>query len=356
MIPNLKFATLSAKALSDSLKIGLKSAKNIFANAIEYESWDSYIKDEMIKPHDLYDKDIGADLSENRLHIFANSISKSLGISIQSSLELSKSINPFSGEDPRPYRIEITEDSEGYIDLHKLMETVGGKDAMLQTLHSMAESNPELAMLKDISSFDEFEDKMRVSLPVYPECFYNFIEDMTDWEIDDSHYNDEYIYLEESFHLISQVDGVSYPVFLTSLTAIPGDANDNMASGIKETIQELNGRALVLFRTPVFKKFHDDTYTVIGLFYNGKSWTWTLLTELDPESQSKLISEDNFDLESPILDRSFRECSYKEIPGHLVYQAIVNDFVDEECTRLELPNPENIQTVIGTGGWKSLIL
>ena len=353
MLPALKYAKLSAIALSNSLKLPPDIARGHLAQALEYETWHRYVELANTNTPEKYDFELSPDIANHRLGLFSANLFEMFDISKTAAASLAKAINPFSGLKPKPYRIDLKEfegDHDG-IDLGSMLEMAGGKDSMLDMLHSMADLNPELESLKDITNIDDFQKSMRISHPMNPGAYYDALTELTNWELDDSLYEEEYTYLESSFHLVSPEDGVNYPVYLVSLSSSPGDSGDELFDEIKDIIEGFGGRALVLFRLPVFKKLNDKTFVVVGTFFNGKEWAWTLLTETDPETQSKQILPENFDLESPVPNQDFSVKKDKGFEKHVIYQAVVSGKVDHEKGTVEMP--KKISTLSGVGGWQS---
>jgi hypothetical protein len=354
MLPTIKLSKLSAIALSKSIKITPNSAREILAQALEHETWDRYVSIANVRETESLDEHLSPDIANHRTGVFAENLSAILGIRTSIAEQLAKSISPFTGAKPKAYRVDIEQyEDEDSINMQDLFELSGGDDGILDVLHRMADNNPELESLKDITDIGDFQNSMRISHPMNPGAHYDALANLTNWELEDAYYEEDYTYLEASFHLVSSKDGVTYPVYLVSLTACPGDNNDTLFDEIKEHIANYKGRALLLFRHPCFKEINENTYAVIGTFYNGKAWSWTLLTGDDPEIQSMNITPENYDLETPVLDSSMQVTKEQGCPSHIVYQSVVDGRVDPETERLELPKES--MTTTGIGGWKSYI-
>lgn len=354
MLPTIKLSKLSAIALSKSIKVTPDSAREILAQALEHETWTRYVSIANVREPELLDEHLSPDIANHRTCVFAENLSEIIGVRTSVAEQLAKSISPFTGTRPKAYRVDIAqEENEDSINMQDLFELSGGDDGMLDTLHRLAEINPELESLKDIADIGEFQDRMRISHPMDPALYYDALANLTSWELDDTFYEEDYTYLEASFHLVSQNDSVSYPVYLVSLIASPGDNNDNLFAEVKEYVANYKGRSLILFRLPCFKVINGITYAVIGSFYNGKAWTWTLLTGDDPEIQSEKITPENYDLETPSLDSSMQVTEEQGFPSHIVYQSVVQGRVDPKTERLELPKES--MTTTGIGGWNSYI-
>lgn len=352
MLPPIKHTKLSAIALSNSIKIPPNTAREVLAQALEHETWDRYVNVANVREPELLDKHLSPDVANHRTGLFTENLSIILGLRISVAEQLVRSISPFTGAKPKAYRVDIVKDEDS-LNIKDLFELSGGNEGMLDALHRMADINPELESFKDITDIDDFQNKMRISHPMNPGSYYDALANLTNWELDDTYYEEDYTFLEASFHLLSQKDGVNYPVYLVSLTASPGDNNDKVFDGIKEHIANFKGRALLLFRHPCFKVINENTYAVIGSFYNGKAWSWTLLTGDDPEIQSENITPENYDLETPALDSSMQVPKEQGFSSHIVYQAVVNGRVDPETDRLELP--KETMTTTGIGGWSLYI-
>lgn len=352
MLPTLKNAKLCVKALSSSLKIPESSARQFLAQALEYETWDGFVSQFNNKSPELLDSMLSPDLANHRLGLFSENLMNIFDLHSSTADDLAKAINPFSENKPKAYRIDKIERDidDKSINLKDMFDMAGGDDGMLEFLHQMGDSDPELEFLKEFDDVGDFQDRMRISHPLNPGSYYDCLENITSWLLDDSCYEEEYEYLSESFHLVSPYDGVSYPVYLVSLTATPGDSNDEMFASIKNEISGYSGRSLILFRHPIHKELNGTVFSVIGCFYNGVDWSWTLLTSDDPETQSKKITPDNFDLESPVPTKSFGVTDYEGVRADIVYQSVVSGRVDAESQQIKLPS--DVMTIGGTGGWQ----
>ena len=196
---------------------------------------------------------------------------------------------------------------------------------------------------------------MRISHPVDPSGYYNALENFTKWSLDDTLYESEYSYLEESFHVESE--GSSYPVYIFSLACCPGDTGDDLFEEIKERIASKGSRALTLFKAPVWKVINGVRYSVLGSFFDGNAWSWTLLNDMSPEKQAELIGPDNIDLETPVLGEEFGEkleAVEKGVPKVVLFQAITINMQDEKTGKLDLP--DKIASVTSTGGWVTYLM
>jgi hypothetical protein len=353
MNPSLKNATLSALALSHSLKIPEDQSRELLAQALQHETWARYAELSYKHPVEKLDSELSADIANDRLRRFAKNLSELFELHHSTANELARAINPFSINKPKPYRIEIKPESKDSLNLKDMMDMAGGNEGMLDMIHKLAETSPELANLKNITNIDDFQNSMRISHPMCPGDYYDALKNLTSWELDDTFYEEEYTYLDQSFHLVSTKDGTSYPVYLISLSAAPGDSNDDVFEEIKGEIAKYGSRALLLFRHPVHKEIKGTTFAVIGTFFDKKAWSWTLLTGIDPETQASTISFKNFDLESPVLDSSMASPTQQGMPSHVAYQAIVSGHVDYAEGRLKMP--KDVVTTTGVGGWCSYI-
>jgi hypothetical protein len=353
MNPSLNNATLSALALSHSLKIPEDQSRELLAQALEHETWARFADLSNKNQVEKLDSELSPDIANDRLGRFANSLSELFELHPTTAKELARAINPFSINKPKPYRVEIKSEGGDSLNLKDLMDMAGGNEGMLDMIHKLAETSPELAKLKNITNLGDFQNSMRNSHPISPRDYYDALKNLTNWQLDDTFYEEEYTYLDESFHLVSPKDGTSYPVYLISLSAAPGDSNDDVFEEIKVEIAKYGSRALLLFRHPIHKDIKGSTFAVIGKFFDRNEWSWTLLTEVDPETQASIISFENFDLESPVLDSSMASSIQQGMPSHVAYQAIVSGHVDYEKGRLKMP--KDIVTTTGVGGWCSYI-
>jgi hypothetical protein len=359
MLPQIKKARLSALALSASLKIKEDASREFFAQAIEHETWAGFIALANKKQSsEALDNELSPDIANNRLGQFANNLSMILELHHTTAKTLAAAINPFSQKKPKPYRIDTridkhASDDKDSLNVFEMMDSAGGEEAMLAMLHEIGNKNPELAKLKDITDFNDFANRMRISHPMEPGVYYDCIDNLTNWELNDTFYEEEYSYLKESFHLVSSFDGVSYPVYLVSLTAVPGDSGDEIFDEIKQIIGKKGERALLLFRHPSYKELNGTTFAVIGAFYDKKRWCWTLLAKDDPETQAKRITPENFDLESPVLDSNLGVFKSQGVSAHIIYQGFVCGHLDPETGTLKLP--KKCITTTGVSGWCSSI-
>lgn len=350
MLPPLERAKLSACALASSIKIEEGIAHEILAQTFGYETWQHYASSATLRAPDKLDSELNPDIANHRLELFTEQLMTMLDNYSHAIRSLAKAISPYSIDYPRPHRVELLnkELQDDEFSLKGLLESVGGDDGMLAFIHRMADENPELADLKRFDSFSDFEDALRSSAPVDPACYLDALDNLTEWDIDEALFEECHQPLEPSVYLVSSLDGVSYPVYITSLMVVPGDSNDKLFDSLRQDIEDQSSRALLLFKTCSFKEIEGLTYVVIGTFYDGKSWSWTLLTDDDPETQAHSISPDNFDLESPVLGSNYKMRENQGAPESIVYHAIVSGKIDDSG-KLKIPKEQ--MTVKGFGGW-----
>jgi hypothetical protein len=354
MLPPIARAKLSAEALSLSIKIPASQSHEFIAQTLGYETWSHFVSRATLSQPDKMDAELSPDIAHHRLAVFADRLTQVLQIDSHAIDQLAKSINPYANTEPKPYRIEAKDAFEdGDLNFHDMFEAVGGEDGMLQFIHQLANEHPELSRFKEFDTYDQVQESLRLSAPIEPSLFYDALANLTDWEMEESSFEYDYEFLAPSFYLVSAFDHAEYPVFLISLVATPGDTQDKAFEKIKSDIGKHKSRALVLFKTGIFKEIDGVTYFVIGTFFDSKNWTWTLLTDLDPEQQSKTILPQNYDLESPPLVKELEVGKSQGIPRNIVYHAFVTGQINTENGSLTL-SEENM-TIQGVGGWTQMV-
>lgn len=350
-----KLLRLSVESISNSLKIDKKVAKMHFAKAVGNHSWNTIQAGVESGNHPLC-KLNNADVLETMLSQMADYFSDEFNIPDGLSVEFIKSIEPFTGKKPKAYRIDqdVMNDGEGKVDLSELFESVGGPDAIFEAMKQMFSGSPELAALLDeCGDAETFQNRMRISGTLDPSRYYNALSNLTDWELNDEQYDEEYQVYNPSFHIDIEGMGKTVPVFLFSYVATPGDTMDTLNDGVMENVAEEVGSAVVLFKNPQTKTMGGKDFCIVGMQMHSGNWSYLLLCDVPLEDQhSDLLIKNNFDLESPIPDDKYCVVEKHGYPADFIYFMFMVSEGDEGSLKLS-KNPSELTSA---GGWRQYIV
>lgn len=348
-----KTLRLMTDALYKSLKIDKKVAQFHIANAFYNTSWNKLFNEvsNNTSPFQKLDEQEIQSLINHMAHTF----SEHFKLPITTALELTQCIEPFTQSKPKAFRIDLNENkkpkSDDSIDLSLMREMAGSDNALLEHLREMLKGDPEVEdALSNISSLNELQDKMRISFPVHVGAYYDFLNAILEWDLNDDNYNEEYTHMEPSFHINTEHDGI-VPVFLLSYITTPGDEGDKLHENVKNSISNQYNNALLIFKDSTFKEINDNLYGVIGAYYANKQWSHTTLCKIPPDQQHRKIGN-NFDLESPTLSADFTIPTKQGIPLHIPYFSFLRNGADKNG---KIGIPKSLPSIKGVGGWSSFV-
>lgn len=351
VLPTHKKARLSATSLSKSLNIDDKEARRLLAELFNFKSWDAFInalptQEPQVAPTAL-----------NSTHQFmAEKLSDILQVDqYDAILALMKSISPFSNK-PKAYRVDleaIRDRNDDAIDFGQLREMVGlmgegtadeNMMASLKQILSMS-GDPELKELQEHlegTTFDDFQNRMRISHPIDPWTYVNLLDGFLEWnlkEYTEDDIPDKVEFGEPSFYWLDENDE-EHPVFANSIVVSPGDSKDEMFLSVLDAISdgfdEYFEKPILLLGNPVFKTFNNKRYSVIGVWNSGKSWRWLFLSKLKPWEQLQAYPESTIDglensLDTPPPPESLAEFTVEDrFPASLVYHSILKPTKEPE--------------------------
>ncbi|TNC80794.1 MAG: hypothetical protein C9356_11770 [Oleiphilus sp.] len=322
----------------------------MYANMCGFRSWDEVIAAIQINPPSQPDEQISTDVLETRMVFYADVLISIFGLNPRFARYFLEHVSPSSCVQPRRFSIdrdEMYEPSEDNVTLVDLLEEgfPGDQSALEETLDDFAKD-----MLGDVMpegfSFENFHQRLRISKPIFPGHWYNLLATLK-WNIDDDSYSEDYTYGEESFVVLGKND-VEIPVYLTSLSRVPLDHDDEMANHTMELVQhhceELFGsdKALLFWGGPLTKEIKGERFSHFGMCLNKGKWHEFLLHQgatLDSVlEQGKSIPD--------IDDPDPRFADKKNVLAHT--------FV---CMAMDIPEGSEVQiTEIGSAsGWCSIL-
>lgn len=350
-----KLLRLSIDALANSLKIDKKVAQFHFAKSVGNQPWAGVQSGVERGNHTLCQLN-NSDVRETMLTQMAYYFAEEFNIPIGISMELITSIEPFSGGKPKSYRIDkdVMNDGEGKINMSALFEGMGGDEGMFEAMKQMFSGSPELMeLLEECGDAETFQNRMRISMPLDPSRYYNALAALTDWDLNDEQYDEEYEPFSPSFHIDIESMGKTVPVYLFSHVATPGDSMDKLNDDVMEDVSNSVNSAIVLFKHPQTKTMGDKDFCTIGMQMHDGKWSHLLLCEATLEEQhNDLRIEGNFDLESPVPAEKYSVTEKYDHPSDFLYFVFMVS--EGEGGLLELPHKPSVIT--SAGGWRQFIL
>ena len=370
--PSLKKAKLSAVALAKSFKLTGSDARHLLAESFNEKSWANFcLRLSAVEPQ------VTSGEVYNIVEILTSRIAARLSLEPSRQLKaVIESAHPYQSK-PKSLRFDVElnqsfqqNSSDDSIDLAAMMDMLddnGGMDSMLEKLaDSMAESGDAEAVefasqMKDLGS-KEFMAKMRISKPVDPWLYNMAIDSILSWETTDE--SEDFQHGVPLFHWFDEHQE-EQPVFINSISTVPGDTADEMFFQVLEIIGEGYEsdfeKPMLLFGNPNFKKINGETFCIIGVWYDGHDWRWLFLSKLKPWEQAKLYPQGTLDnlensLEQPAPPVELAICNDDGNPAHLVYSCTTSPMEVPVETDNGISFKIGSRPVItGVGGWESFI-
>lgn len=365
-LPTIKKLRLSANALSKSFNINESDARKIIASAFDINSWDA----------------LATKAGKNDLNLTAgefNSYNEFLAQRLASILDLDNnkgllevvcSISPYATK-PKVFRYDLEQqnnDDETFLDLSgmsEMMDAMGDDNPFMKMLtEQMANSDdPESQAFAEQlrnSSFDEIQNRMRISHPMHPPTFHLLLEEILKWNLSET--VEVFEHGEPSLYWIDQNDE-EQPVFLNSLAVCPGDSKDEMYFSVLDMIgyDEVFEKPILLFGSCTYKQIGEHLFAVIGVWNDGHAWRWLFLSKLQPWEQANVFPQGTVDelentLEMPAPPAALALDNNEGQPTHLVYHCIAKP--SEEPTQDEGGIQFKIESrhvMTGVSGWKTFV-
>ena len=145
---------------------------------------------------------------------------------------------------------------------------------------------------------DNFAERLRISLPVNYAVWAGFLEEILEWPIDN--YNEDAEFLEPFAY--TTFNGHQVPLYATSLSYAPGDADDLMAEYIFTQIEMKTDIAILFFKAPLVKMIGPNWFSYFGRVLQEGVWKDFLLSA-SMKGIDSLLAEavTSMDLDDPNL-------------------------------------------------------
>ncbi|CAH7416051.1 conserved hypothetical protein [Vibrio chagasii] len=366
--PNVKKARLSAEALAKSFNMSSESARNLLAACYEVRGWDAFCS--LVSQSSNNTNTSASEINQTNEFLMAK-VAANLDIPQSKYLKsVIESCSPFSNK-PKvlAYDIETVQaKDEDSVDLAQMMDMVDMDEGFNSLIDMMAQSSdidPEfLEQIKD-GGLDEFQNRMRLSKPLDPFFFMLAVDKVTGWETSDESFDFEHGV--PAFYYFDQHDE-EHPVFINSACLIAGDTGDvdtlaSLIHIVEDGYDEEFEKPIILFGSAPHRKIGDDTFSTMGIWFDGVDWRWLFLCKQPPWVQKQLYPEgivDNLEntLLAPPPPKELAGGIHESgMPDYHVYHCLSNPSSDPTT---DDPHDFNFDleprpVVGGHSGWSSLI-
>lgn len=277
-----KKARLLAEALSRSLNVTTTDTNPIVAALYGFSTWNTLCKAIQKEEPSLWDEETSSDIIESRQSISIERLVEQLDIDITTAKNLVDHVKPTSKEKGKAFPVDV-ENTKNHTDSINFADLFGGASG--DEMEKMIEDFAKRTLgdeLGDDFDFSNFSDRMRISKPIDPGMYYSICDNIGLTVIEDS-FNEEYEYGHSSFCIYSKKEDV--PVYITSLTMVPGDEGDEMAYEIMSIVEKNNDwdedadRMILFWGQPSVKKINGKRYTYMGVLWEDGCWRDFLLNE-----------------------------------------------------------------------------
>lgn len=199
-------------------------------------------------------------------------------------------------------------------------------------------------------SFDNFEDRMRLSGDVFPHAWYNLFRHQ-EWDIIEDSYDENAELGEPS--MVAQDSGIGFvPIYLTAVVRTPYDRLDTAADLAMQAVaedmelSELGDVALLLWKWPLAKTINGNDYCHIGMAYQEGQWR-ELLINIDCTSPAKLLK-----LNGGVADIN-DGCEALIDKGRALTMAILFNIHEVEPEDMD---KISVTEIASASGWSSIML
>lgn len=194
--------------------------------------------------------------------------------------------------------------------------------------------------------FNTFSDQLRLHSGVYPGHWYNLVASLG-WNVIEDSYVDEYTYSHPSLFVQSATRGV-IPIYIVSLTRIPLESADEMASLVLNHIQtnvtqkQVSDHAMLFWGSMLSKQVNERWYTHPGMVFQNGEWRDFLINQHLNNADLAFDMVESLDINNPPLGHEDQ---------HL---ALARGF---GCMKLNVDDPNYIEfsQLTNPSGWSSLI-
>lgn len=369
-LPTMKKLRLSANALSKSFNIIDSEARKILSSVFGASSWDA-----LAAKAGKADLNLTAGELKNYNEFLAHRLATILDLDNNKGfLEAVSSISPYAIK-PKVFRYDLEQqkqnaEADPFLDfagMSEMIDAMGDDNPLMKMLsEQMANSDdPDCQAFAEQlrnSSFDEIQNRMRISHPMHPPTFHLLLEEVLGWKVAET--IEEFEHGEPSLYWIDQNDE-GHPVFLNSLAVCPGDTKDEMYFSVLDMIEpgydEIFEKPILLFGTCTYKQIGDHLFAVIGVWNDGFAWRWLFLSKLPPWEQANVFPQGTVDelentLEMPAPPAALALDNNETQPTHLVYHCIAKPSEeptqDENGIQFKI-GPRHVMT--GVSGWETFV-
>lgn len=367
----IKKARLSADALAKSFNMQPSVTRDLLASCFNCNGWDSLCqqitnntnKSEPSAPEAKQANDFLSEKIAQRLNIPP---SKYLNNVIASCSPYAKKPKMLA------YDIESareTIDKEDGINLAEMMEMVDMDSAFNDLMDLLGrDGSVDPQFIEDIKQggVEEFQHRMRLSKPLDTFYFMLAIDKITEWKTSDE--SNEFEHGVPAFYYFDEHDEPQ-PIFINSVSIAAGDTADlntleSLINIARDGYDELFEKPIILFGSALHRKINGDTFTVIGIWFDGYDWRWLFLSKITPWEQKKLypnslVNNLENSLLSPPPPKELASGFHDEtgLPNYHMYHCFCNPTESpetESSTDFKF-NLEPRYTVSGNTGWSTLI-
>lgn len=275
-----KKARLWVEACAASLDVEKAVAAAMYANICGFGSWNSIVQIIGTQQPSPLDETLNSEQLSERRSGYIEILVSVFDMNPSYASYLVSHLSPTSGKHPKKIAFNAqsmhgSEDDAGIPLIPPGMESMM-EEGMEAFLAMMKENHPEFA------DFDttNFAERLRISKPLNPGLYYDFCKNLG-WDLDESSYEEDYVFGEASFSINSPKGKVL--VYANSIVQTPYDTEDEMANHVRTTVVEDaydfsdDPRLILFWGQPMTKKVKDLSFTCLGSIYVNGSWSDMLL-------------------------------------------------------------------------------
>lgn len=303
----------------------------MYSNLCGYRTWDLLMKAVNSTPPSECDENLSAEIVETRKAYYVQTLIGVFGMNPDFAEYVIDHANPSSTAVPKRFSIKRDEvyepEGDSRLNLKEMFRAAGlGSE---RDINRVMNEFAETVLGDDMpeGGFENFAERLRISRPVDPSHWYNLLATMK-WTIDESSYNEEYVYGEDSFTLVDR-RGVDIPVYLTSLVRTPLDSTDAMANEVLKVCQEHceseigSDRCILFWGSPVMKEINGRWFAHFGMYLANDKWSEFLMNETT-------TLEDVFDQKHDDIDNP--NIQYEDINRRLAmgFMCMINNIPEGE--------------------------
>ncbi len=277
-----KKARLLGQALSRSLDIDTATANDAVAQMYGHSRWDTLCKAIQKSPASMWDEEVSSEVVQAREEIQIERLSQCLQLDHYATRMLVQHLRPTSKAKSQPYRVDRSRPGPSDLpasDFSAITEAfeVGANQQGSAVMAGLLQQALTGAGEDSVDGLDSgnLEDRMRIARPIDPGAFFDILQGLG-WPLDESSFEQRYVYGEPSFFAESQIGHV--PVYLTSLAMTPDDSDDRMANEVMDLIEEDNyknmqtERFILMWGQPQVRVVDGHCYSYWGRLWQQGQW------------------------------------------------------------------------------------